>query len=240
MTLNGKTGYVYLLEDKLFSSGGEGDIHRINGISDKVVKLYHRDRLTKELAQKIEYMVKKPPNSRVINRVAWPMDMIYDATGQFRGFVMPKLDITNELNEIYSYPPKTGITYDQKLSIAQNICHVINEVHESGYVFGDFNPSNIGINIQTGFAYFLDADSYHIVIDKKANKAFRCVVCLDGYVAPELISKCDLYRKSHPQDKDELYKKVPLDTFTVDTDNFALAIHMFKLMMNGFLSLIHI
>lgn len=233
MTLNGLTGTKYLLDDKPFSSGGEGDIYRIKGVRDKVIKLYHSGRITKELEQKIAYMAKRPPSARVLNRVAWPVDLVYDASGRFCGFAMPKLDITNELNLIYAYPPRTGITYEQKLLIAQNICHVINEVHEAGYIFGDFNPGNIGINLKTGYAYFLDTDSYHI-IDRTNNQTFRCVVCLDGYVAPELIAKCDIYKRSHPQDKDELYKKIPLDTFTVDTDNFALAIHMFKLMMNGF------
>lgn len=79
---------------------------------------------------------------------------------------MTKLDITDELSDIYVYPPKSGITYQQKLVLAQNICAVIHEVHRAGYVFGDFNPRNIGINVNTGVVAFLDTDSYHIVLEK--------------------------------------------------------------------------
>lgn len=234
MILYGRNSEQYQLEQKAFSSGGEGDIYRVAGKSNKVVKVYHADRITRELEEKINYMAKKRPSANVLHQVAWPLEAVYDPAGHFRGFVMPKLDITANLGEVYVYPPRIGISYQQRLIIAQNICAVISEVHRAGYVFGDFNPNNIGVNLNTGYAYFLDTDSYHIVLNREKNQAYRCTVCLDGYVAPELIVKCDSYQRNHPNDSHSLYAKVPLDTFTEYTDNFALAIHIFKLLMNGF------
>ena len=234
MILHGLNSEQYQLEQKPFSSGGEGDVYKIIGKNDRVAKIYHPDRITQELEEKIKYMAKKRPSSSILNQVAWPLEAVYDSNSRFRGFVMPKLDITASLGEIYVYPPRIGINYQQRLIIAQNICAVISEVHRAGYVFGDFNPNNIGVNLNTGYAYFLDTDSYHIVIDKNANQAYRCTVCLDGYVAPELIIKCDSYQRNNPKDTRDLYAKVSLDTFTEYTDNFALAIHVFKLLMNGF------
>lgn len=38
----------------------------------------------------------------------------------------------------------------------------------------------------------------------------------------------------HPMDAKCAYEKTPLDTFTKETDYFALAIHIFKLLNNGF------
>ena len=224
MTFTGLSGKRYQTETKAFSSGGEGDIFGIVGMNDKVVKIYHSDRISNELEEKLKTMVRRPPSSAVLTQVAWPLDTVYDNKGCFCGFVMPRLSITAELNEIYTYPPKTNITYKQKLILAQNICVVISEVHKAGYVFGDFNPRNIGINTNTGSVAFLDTDSYHIV---DGNKTYRCKVCLDGYVAPELLKKCEAYKK-------DAYASAPLPTFTKETDNFALAIHIFKLLMNGF------
>ena len=82
-------------------------------------------------------MVEYPPNASVLSQVAWPLDLAFDEKGQCRGFVMPRLGITHELGEIYKYPSRLPLTTRQKLSVAQNICVVISEVHRAGYVFGD-------------------------------------------------------------------------------------------------------
>lgn len=224
----------YNLEDKPFSSGGEGDVYRIIGSPNLVAKIYHPDRRTRELERKVIHMAKKPPDQSVLNQVAWPLDVIFNTKGDFYGFVMPKLKMTAELSKVYEYPSKTNITYKQKLILAQNICVVIHAVHNAGYVFGDFNPRNIGIDLQTGLVAFLDTDSYHIVIDREKNQAFRCNVCAPGYAAPELLNKCANHIQTHPEDASRAYAATPLDTFTNETDNFALAIHMFRLLMNGF------
>ena len=234
MVVSGLNGRRYQLEQKPLGSGGEGDIFAISGNSSQVIKIYKKSSATQILEEKLKLMVQRPPSSSVLNQVAWPLDVVFDSAGLFCGFVMPKLNITHELNEVYVYPPKTGITYKQKLILAQNICVVIHEVHKAGYIFGDFNPRNIGVNLSTGAVAFLDTDSYHIVLDKGKDKAYRCNVCAPGYAAPELLNKCSAYVSSHPEYKKEAYAKTPLDTFTEETDNFALAIHMFRLLMNGY------
>ena len=111
MILHGLQGQSYQIESKPFSSGGEGDVYGIIGNPDKVIKVYHSDRLTVELEQKLNTMAKRPPSSSVLSQVAWPLDVIYDQNNLFCGFVMPRLSITAELSEIYVYPPRTNITY---------------------------------------------------------------------------------------------------------------------------------
>ena len=227
MILKGLKGRKYELESTPFKSGGEGSLYGLIGRKDQVVKIYHPGTASRDLEEKLKIMVSKPPEKSVMNQVAWPLDVLYDSAGRFCGFAMPRLNVTAELSEIYVYPPQSNITYLQKLILAQNICAVIDGVHKAGYVFGDFNPRNIGINLDTGSVAFFDTDTYHIVIDEKANKAYRCSVSFDGYVAPELLKKCE----SYPHDA---YALAPLPTFTQATDNFALAIHIYKLMMNGY------
>ena len=234
MKVKGLSGMFYELETNPLSSGGEGSIYNVLGENGKVVKIYHSGTVTKELESKICYMVKNPPNATVFNQIAWPVDVVYDDNGVFCGFVMPRLNITAVLSDVYVYPPKYNISFKEKLILAQNICVVIHEIHKAGYVFGDFNPRNIGVNLNDGSVAFLDTDSYHIVIDKASGKAFRCNVCASGYAAPELLGKCYDYIAKHPEDAKCVYEKAPLDTFTEYTDNFALAIHVFRLLNNGY------
>ena len=214
----------YILAATPFKKGGEGSVYEIIGNSNLVAKIYHAKVVTDELEAKIKYINNNPPAQSILNQIAWPQDFLTDSTGKFVGFVMPKLHIDVVLEEIYAYPPKKiNISNYQKVVVAINICRVISEIHKAGYTFGDFNPCNIGVNLSNGNVAFLDTDSYHIY-DKNAHHMYRCVVCRDGYVAPELIKAC----------KGADYNTAPLPTFTQETDRFALAIHIFKLLFNGF------
>ena len=67
---------------------------------------------------------------------------------------------------------------------------------------------------------FIDVDSFHF---KSGGKTYKCEVCAPGYVAPELIKAC----------KGTTYADCPGATFTEETDNFSLAIHCFRMLMNG-------
>ncbi len=225
MTYYGANKQQYQLNDIPIKKGGEGAIHTVQGKSNLLAKIYLAPAKSPELQEKITLMVKNPPKKDILDQIAWPIDTLSDAGGNFVGFVMPKLSIDVELGDVYKYPAKKNITLtgEQKVIIAVNICRVISAIHDLDYVFGDFNPCNIGVNLTNGHVAFLDTDSYHIT-DKTRGKTYRCNVCLNGYVAPELIKKC----------KNTSYSNAPLPTFTKETDLFSLAIHVFKLLMNGF------
>ena len=232
MKLTGLNGTTYTLDPTPISSGGEGDIYSVRGM-DYVAKIYRTGELTMELYEKLMVMIEHPPNASVLSQVALPLEIVHEDGGPYIGFVMPKLSINAELGEIYKYPPNLRISAHQKINIAQNICVVISEVHKAGYVFGDFNPRNIGLDIDTGLVSFLDTDTYHVT-DTSKNEIYRCNVCAPGYAAPELLEKCSDYVAENPEASKEAYAQTPLPTFTRETDNFALAIHMFKLLMNGY------
>lgn len=229
MNCIGKNSKKYALTEPPLASGGEGAVYNIVGDSHHLAKIYHAAKLqaSPELGEKLEYMVNNPPDASVLDQIAWPIDVLRDSAGRFCGFIMPKLDAREELKNIYPYPPKPGtkINTDQKLVIAINICIVISAIHKAGYVFGDFNPNNIGVNLNNGHVGFFDTDSYHFT-DIRTGDTFRCEVACDGYVAPELINHCRLEKAD--------FAHASLPTFTTDTDNFALAIHIFKLLMNGY------
>lgn len=218
----GKLG-VYNLESNPLARGGEGSVYNVKNNNTIVAKIYFNP--TKELQEKLTYMANNQPDKSVLNDIAWPLDILYDNKGSFSGFIMPKMKTGMELGELYKFnlDKEPILTYQHRIVIAINICRVISAVHEAGYVFGDFNPANIGVDLKNGHVGFFDADSYHIH-DKETGKTYRCGVCLNGYVAPELIQRC----------KGTNYLDAPLPTFTQETDRFSLAIHIFKLLMNGF------
>ena len=231
MTATGKNGIKYRLDTTPIGSGGEGDI--FHAYITKVAKIYKPGAVTSELEKKLEIMIDSPPNESVLTQVAWPLDMVYDESGSCMGFIMPELNINAELSDIYKYPSALPISVHQKINIAQNICVVISEVHKAGYVFGDFNPRNIGLDKNTGLVSFLDTDTYHVV-DPTGGNTYRCNVCAPGYAAPELLLKCADFITENPSASKNAYSQTPLPTFTKETDNFALAIHIFKLLMNGY------
>ena len=229
--VTGKNGITYRLDTTPIGSGGEGDV--FHAYITKVAKVYKPGVMTKELENKLEIMIANPPSDSVLSQVAWPLDTIYDDNGQCKGFIMSELSVNAELGEIYKYPSTLPISVHQKINIAQNICVVISEVHKAGYIFGDFNPRNIGLDKNTGLVSFLDTDTYHVV-DPNGETTYRCNVCAPGYAAPELLEKCSNYVVENPAASQSAYAQTPLPTFTQETDNFALAIHIFKLLMNGY------
>lgn len=225
MTYYGVNKPIYQLADKEKYKGGEGKIYAVQSHSNLLAKIYINPSKYPELKEKLYFMMKNPPKQDILDQIAWPLDILMDAGGSFVGFVMSELLINAELKDVYKYPldENLKLTNKQKIIIAINICRVISEVHNLGYVFGDFNPKNVGVNLKNGNVAFLDTDSYHITNQSKSI-TYRCKVCMDGYVAPELIQKT----------KGTDFANAPLPTFTKETDYFALAIHIFKLLMNGF------
>ena len=162
---------IYKLGNKI-AEGGEGTIYSIEGDESSVIKIYFN--ADNEIEQKIEFMCSNPPAGSVLYDLAWPTDVIRDgATDKFLGFVMPKLITDCELSHLYKYnDPKAGIPpvmdYKKRISVAINLCKVIDAVHKAGYIFGDFNPLNIGVNLTNANIGFFDADSFHI-FDSQTN-----------------------------------------------------------------------
>ena len=234
LKFTGINNATYVLEKTPLASGGEGDVYLVTNIMESVAKIYKPEVLSLELANKLRYMVDNPPSKTVMNQVAWPKDVVFNVAGEFSGFVMPKLQIDASLSDVYKYPPASGfpITMRNKITIAQNICVVINEIHVAGYIFGDFNPLNTGLNTTNGRVSFLDTDTYHV--RNEDGVTFRCNVCAPGYCAPELLGKVSAFIANNPLASQSGYAQTPLPTFTKETDNFALAIHIFKLLMNGY------
>ncbi len=230
--IRGKNGDPYNLPLNPTYTGGEGSIYILS--DGRVAKIYSEDILSEqidELEAKIEYMVDNPPNGQIVTYMAWPIDTLYD-NGRFCGFVMNDLQGFQEMKRIHAVSVKDTEPLNVKLQCAYNLAMMVAVVHRAGYVIGDFNPKNIGYNSR-GIICFYDNDSFQFTDGH--GHVFRCNVQFPGYVAPEILIETDNLRRKWVMEgkKGEVHMSDLSVGFTQDTDRFALAVHIFQLMMNG-------
>lgn len=217
----GRNGSWYSVDDSnKIGEGGEGIVYDIPSKTGYVLKIYKPDKRTPERERKITAMLARPINGDALKMVAWPVDIVYE-NNQFVGFVMPKTKNTEPINALYK--ANNRISLSQKIAVARNLCAAVNTVHEAGQICGDLNPANILVDPQSGIITLVDTDSYHIT-DPQTNHVFRCGVGLGTYLPREIHAKMA---------NGINLGNAPLPTFTESTDNFALAVHIFALLMNG-------
>lgn len=222
MTYQGINGKRYDIADPAIGRGGEGTLYRIEGEPDKVVKILNENCRSDNKHKKIKAMIDYPISEEAKTYIMWPLDIIYDGSS-FIGYVEPLFANCEQLDTISDNWMAYNIDYRRKVIIAKNICAAINAVHNAGHVCGDMNPKNIGVNIDSGKVSIFDADSFHIV-DRSNARVYRCEVGISEYMSQE-VQLCTCGGLS--------LSTAPLPTYTKYSDLFALAIHIFKLLMNG-------
>ena len=222
MEYQGTNGTIYLVEETKIASGGEGTIYAVQGNPTVVAKIFREGKRTVQREQKLRIMVAKKITKKQLTYFTWPQDVLYDTEG-FAGYIMPKVSGMKTLTELYS-----DDEYDLKcrLTAAYNMCASVEAIHEVGQVCGDLNSLNILVNLNENDPNYchvtlVDTDSYHVVT---ANADYRCEVGMSDYIAPEVQKKMG---------NGVTLRNAPLPTYTMETDRFALAVHVFSLLMNG-------
>ena len=219
MQYKGLNNQIYA-EGHLIGEGGEGSVYAIAGYPGFVAKIYSQAFLTHEKEEKLKAMLAFPIKS---DQVAWPVDILY-SDGKFAGFVMPAVKGYVPLNYLYATDDKKyNLDLSNKITLARNLCVAINAVHKAGQVCGDLNPKNIMADPNTGKIMLVDTDSFHIT--GKNGKIYRCIVGLGSYFPAELLAKFNT---------GNTLAMLPLPTFTKESDLFALAGHIFRLLMGGY------
>lgn len=219
----GTSSAYYTLIEPALGKGGEGSVYKISEKPNYVVKIYNDKHRTEKRHRKILAMLKISLSSEAMKQITWPVDVVYD-NGRFVGYVMPETKNNENLNVMYS--DNTYICpLNEKIQIAKNLCAAIDSVHKVGQVCGDLNPNNIKINPKTDLVTLVDTDSFGID-PKDKDSDYRCEVGMPEYLAKEV-------HEALHNNKGKDLRTLAKTPFSVETDLFALAVHIFALLMNG-------
>lgn len=159
-------------------SGGSGEVYKILSpvnLTEQVVKLYHKERLTKESEDKIKYLILKKIDQGEHESIVWIKNLVVD-NGKFVGFTMnyaAGIGLEQFLNDRWWRKNETkdwdkfklenenGIEYRIKLCL--NIAIAVNIIHKnSNYTIADIKPSNFKIH-KNGLVSIIDIDNIEVV-----------------------------------------------------------------------------
>lgn len=225
----GRSGKIYSLE-KQIASGGEGIVYSISGSTDQVAKIYkdghfatenERSTMERKLKTMLSFNISPVIEGRL--RLAWPQDILYDR-GRMIGFIMPAVRSKMKIFDICR-TGKNGIRYQvypnyswqHSVQYAYLLAWVVDYVHRNGVIIGDMNPNNIIIDADHATVTLIDCDSFDIT-DPVTKEHFPCTVGLPEVLAPEIQGSGKMIKDS---------------TFSEASDNFSLAIHLFRMLMNN-------
>jgi serine/threonine protein kinase/outer membrane protein assembly factor BamB len=207
--------------------GGEGSIYVIDGRAKLCAKLFHANRLTEELHQKITVMVANPPDDPMQPRhysIAWPQNVLYadSAKTEFIGYTMPYLE--QSFQEAHLYYDKSDrtrsfagtFTWEHLLCAAWNLSSAVAALHDKGHCIGDLREKNILV-APDSLITLIDCDSFQ-VLDNNSGRIFHSRVGNPEYLPRELQNTSFV-----DQDHDRYY-----------ADLFALGVLVFRFLMQGF------
>jgi len=177
---------------KQIQSGGEGAIWE----TDKkgyLAKIYYS--FNGQRANKLEVMVANPPENLSNHKnhiaIAWPTDLLKDKYGYCVGFLMPAIqdsvDLINIYNPTLRQQTLPGFNWRYLHVTAQNLAWIIQAIHAKGYVLGDIKPQNLLVN-NRALVSVVDTDSFQIR-HPSTGLVYRCPVGSPEYTPPELIGK---------------------------------------------------
>jgi len=192
------------LPDKPFAEGGEGEIYIItspNKFQGYCAKIIFKNQRSKNKFLKIQHLIKNPPR-KILNtngiRICWPLHLIYDASKQPVGFIMP-IAYPQSIQVYELTKPKIRSKYAgllnkfekekntdaliRRIKICINIAHAVYLIHQNNeYVFVDLKPQNILFS-PDGKISLVDLDSIQITKNNKV--LFFGKVGTPEYLPPE-------------------------------------------------------
>ena len=166
---------------------------------------------------KVQFMVGKCPAS-IATRVAWPLSTLRDSpSGEVKGFLMQNFANARPLNDLMSIRYRNqhfpSINWSHLVTAAVNVASIFSICHKNGICIGDVSDANILIT-QQGSIRIIDCDSWQVQGQAKSFDASR--VRTPEYTPPEIYANSSA-----------------IEHATVNHDNFALAVLIFKLLFQG-------
>jgi uncharacterized protein YraI/serine/threonine protein kinase len=220
MSYHKQNGQPVILSSQI-GSGGEAIVFSTSSDPNYVAKIYHQ--VSPLRTAKLQAMVANPPTDPTRAQghisIVWPTEIIYDPSNICVGLLMPRIDFAISVPMLKLYNPKARVqkapnfTWEYLLHTAKNLASVVEAVHVRGYVIGDLNESNLLVS-NSARVTIVDCDSMQV--SSPSGQVFLCTVGKGEYLPPEL-------------------QGANLDTVVRNPnhDNFALAILIFMLLMEG-------
>ncbi|MEA2176611.1 MAG: hypothetical protein QOD00_4203 [Blastocatellia bacterium] len=218
-------GKILSLDDSLrLGVGGEGVIYRLPDNTDRAAKIYHRDKMNAERVSKLKAMLANAPLDPMREQghasIAWPVEPVnaLDGNQEVIGFLMPLVQNAHPISDFYDVETRHAqfplFSYQSLCRTARNLASAVWAIHDSGYVIGDVNESNIMVTHQT-LVTLVDTDSFQ-VIDSTDGRVYRCPVGTELFTPPEL----------HGKNFEEIDR-------SREHDLFGIAALFFQLLMEG-------
>lgn len=218
VTEDGKILYL----GPLLGEGGEGRVFKTPGMPGKAVKIYRSNVDRKERERKIKALMRThvPAQVEHMQIATVPEACVYTQSGEFVGYIMQQVSSRFKIYDVMRNSPERvkffpELDYRGLIVIAYNVAEIVNIFHEHDVVLGDLNLSNIVTNID-GTVCFIDIDSCDVT-DPETGERFFCTVGMPELLAPEI------HAALHIQ-----------GMCSKETDNFALGVIIFQLLMNNF------
>jgi len=168
---NAKREPIYL-EEIIHKGGAEGVIYQIN-VRNKCAKIFN-DKSCSELkttktaimCQKYSQMYERNPV--IMERIAWPEELLYNRKGQIIGYQMKyfknAVPFSNYNNESFKkYIP--NVTKAHQVHMAKSFTEIVLFMHDNNVILCDINRGNILFD-NNQQAYIVDIDSAQIADQK--------------------------------------------------------------------------
>lgn len=209
---------------RLLGEGAAGRVHAVTGRPGVAAKLYHDSASARANEAKIDAMLARPPQLPPAAhegvgypQIAWPQAKLYDANGEFAGFLMPEIDFSRSTSLVNLLQKSSrraeGISdyYGYRVLVARNLASVFAELHGAGHFMIDMKPANLRFYPFVSWMAVIDADGFSIAGNRRRIPAEQVS---DEYIAPES------------------WQRKPAELGEAQ-DRFALAVIIFQLLNNG-------
>ncbi len=205
------TGKTIALDsaDRL-GGGGEGHVFALG--KNLAAKVYRQP--SAAYTRKLGAMIANPPAGPAA--IAWPVDLLVDPESRVVGFLMPRACGVRPVFHYYNPGSRIlhspGFDYRRLHRTAYHLAAAVASLHESGYVIGDLNESNILVS-EAGLVTLVDADSFQV---NDRETVHLCRVGKPEFTPPELQGKNFAEVERTPAQ-----------------DRFGLGVLLFQILMEG-------
>ena len=181
----GNGGKTITLREKI-GSGGEGSVFAIAENQGIIAKLYHPSHCDERRKHKIEALLAKGISISEAQKrhIALPLDTLYDTSGSFVGYIMPRVEgyplrlALFSKNRVRKYYPH--LDRIQLAELAYQFVKQVHFLHRHNILIGDINPLNLLIDRDDPtICWLIDTDSFQV-------DTLPCPVGTDLFTPPHL------------------------------------------------------